>query len=88
MLVNGVDLSSKDEIKVGLLDFIRTCFEQRGEWPPGLDGVQFDMLSAIDSSKLEQPFSKEVAGALSMMNGDKAPGLGGFTMVSNSAGDC
>jgi hypothetical protein len=47
-----------------------------------LDNLEFDILSDFDASSLEEPFEeREVWEVIKGMDGDKAPGLDGFSMA-------
>jgi hypothetical protein len=47
-----------------------------------LDNLEFDILLDFDASSLEEPFEeREVWEVIKGMDGDKAPGLDGFSMA-------
>ena len=49
---------------------------------PALDDVDFFSISMEDASWLDRPFEEEeVFGVINDFNGDKAPGLNGFSMA-------
>ena len=55
---------------------------ETAEWRPRCNGLQVGVLEGENATMLEAPFSEEeVFGALSDLNGDKAPGPDGFTMA-------
>lgn len=60
MQVNGVLLSSEEEVREGIVSFYQHLFRGEDEtWRPGLDGVQFDAISEANMQMLERPFSEE-----------------------------
>ena len=49
---------------------------------PALDDVDFFSISVEDASWLDRPIKEEeVFGVINDFNGDKAPGLNGFSMT-------
>ena len=84
VMVDGVRLSSEAEICAGVADFYRRLFQEEGgpRWRPGVDELDFDVLSEDERVFLERPFSEEeVVAVLKEFKGDKAPGPDGFTMA-------
>ncbi|XP_028070906.1 uncharacterized protein LOC114273346 [Camellia sinensis] len=60
MRVNGVMLSSEEEVTDGILSCYQYLFRDEGlMWHPGLDGVVFDSISKEDEQLLERPFTEE-----------------------------
>ncbi|XP_028076024.1 uncharacterized protein LOC114278181 [Camellia sinensis] len=58
--VNGLEFSSSEEVKASIVGFYEHLFRYvRKEWRPGLDGVSFDVISDIDCTSLERPFTEE-----------------------------
>lgn len=83
MRVDGVELSSSDAVRAGIVGFYEHLFRDEGEvWRPSLDGVSFDVISDTASCRLERTFAEDkVLEALRSMPGDKAPGPDGFTIA-------
>ncbi|XP_028125321.1 uncharacterized protein LOC114322240 [Camellia sinensis] len=80
--VNGVEYSTFEGVKDSIVGYYKHLFRNVGEWwRPGLDWVIFDVISEVDCTSLERPFSEEeVFTALHSMSGDKAPGPDEFTI--------
>ena len=58
-----------------------TLFQEKEAWRPKFDGLPIDSIRAEDRVLIERKFDKdEILQALQSSNGDKAPGLDGFTM--------
>ncbi|GMQ11799.1 hypothetical protein CsSME_00054287 [Camellia sinensis var. sinensis] len=66
--VDVVELTEEEEVRAGIVGFYEHLFRRQEEgWRPGVDGVEFGVIS--DSDVLGQPFSKEkVVGALKGMS--------------------
>ena len=80
--VNGVSLSSIDEIKEGVYRAYQSLLSESGDWRPSINGLNFKELGEGLASSLEVMFSKEeIFAALSSCYSDKAPGPDGFTMA-------
>ncbi|RVW83895.1 hypothetical protein CK203_042030 [Vitis vinifera] len=69
------------DIKDGVVQAFHSLLSETDEWRPRCNGLQVGVLEGEATALLEAPFSEEeVFGALSDLNGDKAPGPDGFTM--------
>lgn len=81
--VNGVVLSSTDEITGAIVDFCEYLFRpDGGVWRPTLDGIPFDVIPEADCPLLERAFTdEEVFEALRSMPRDKGPGPDGFSIA-------
>jgi hypothetical protein len=79
--INGVLSDDPTEVKDHVVQFYQSLYSDRNTWRPKMDNQ--DILS-IDEEKnwLERDFEeKEVWGVVKGMEGDKAPGIDGFTMA-------
>ena len=76
----GVWLTEEAEIKQGIIKAFQLQFTDLRSWHPSILGIQFATLERSEAAKLEGIFTEEeVLVALKELNGDKAPGLDGFT---------
>ena len=80
--INGMWVSEENDIKEGVVQAFHSLLSETVEWRPRCNGLQVGVLEGETATMLEAPFSEEeVFGALSDLNGDKAPGPDGFTMA-------
>ncbi|RVW48943.1 Transposon TX1 uncharacterized 149 kDa protein [Vitis vinifera] len=80
--INGAWVSEDRDIKEGVVQAFHSLLSETDEWRPRCNGLQVGVLEGEAAALLEAPFSEEeVFGALSDLNGDKAPGPDGFTMA-------
>ena len=80
--INGMWVSEENDIKEGVVQASHSLLSETVEWRPRCNGLQVGVLEGETATMLEAPFSEEeVFGALSDLNGDKAPGPDGFTMA-------
>ena len=78
--INGVWNNEKEEFRQGIMNAYKTLLSDPEEWRASPDGLDFSRLAKSDTAKMEVPFSEEeVSATLKHLNGDKAPGLDGFT---------
>ena len=65
-----------------MVQFYQELYTEIDTWHPTMDGLDFACIGKDDRLSLEREFSKEdVTQVLAEMEGDKAPGLDGFTMA-------
>ena len=65
-----------------MVQFYQELYTEIDMWRPTMDGLDFACIGEDDRLSLEREFSKEeVTQVLAEMEGDKAPGLDGFTMA-------
>jgi hypothetical protein len=82
LVVNGIPTSDPTIVSNHVVNFYDSLFTEPLSWRPRLDNLEFDMLSSYEASSLEEPFQeREVWEVIKGMNGDKAPGLDGFSMA-------
>ena len=80
--INGLWVTEERDIKDGVVQAFHSLLSVIDEWRPRCNGLQVGVLEGEAATLLEAPFSEEeVFGALSDLNGDKAPGPDGFTMA-------
>ena len=74
-------LNGKEEVNFGIVKAFKELLGDPGGWKASPEGLNFSRLNDLEASSLEVPFTEEVHVALADMNGDKAPGLDGFTVA-------
>ena len=80
--VSGVWLSEEQEVRTGIVEVFQQLLTEDSEWKADIGGLFLDQISQQEADTLELPFiEEEVHSALMDMNGDKAPGPDGFTVV-------
>ena len=80
--INGSWVTEERDIKNGVVQVFHSFLSKIEEWRPRCNGLQVGLREGEDAAMLEAPFSEEeVFGALSYLNGDKAPSPNGFSMA-------
>ena len=80
--IDGMLSSNQDEIRDHIASFYEHLYVETEYGRPLLDGMQFSVISDEDAVWLERPFDEEeIAGVVQGFNGDKAPGLDGFSLA-------
>ncbi|RVW45049.1 rRNA-processing protein UTP23-like [Vitis vinifera] len=74
--VNGTWLSEDQDIQRGVVRAFQNLLSDPGGWRPCLNNLEFDSIGVEEAVRLEEMFS-----ALSVLNGDKAPGPDGFSFA-------
>ena len=78
--ISGVWLSEEHTVRTGIVNAFHRLLTEDSEWKADIGGVNLNQISQQEADILELPFmEEEVHSALRDMNGDKAPGLDGFT---------
>ena len=78
--IEGVWVEGEEKVRDGIASSFRGFLSDLGDWRPSLEGLNFYSLNEMEARGLEEVFSEaEVLFALMELNGDKAPGLDGFT---------
>ena len=88
--VNGEWLVEEQEVREGVVNSFQQMFSKDMDWKTDIGRIQMDHISRQEAESLEIPFTEnEIYSALMEMNGDKALGPNGFTVVFwQSAWDC
>ena len=80
--ISGVWLSEEQEVREGVANAYQQLLSKNSEWKADIGRLQLEQINQQEAGNLELPFSEvEVHSALMDMNGDKAPGLDGFTVA-------
>ena len=80
--INGEWPSEEQEIREGIANVFHQLLSEDTGWKADIGSLQFDQISQQEAENLERFFTKdEIHAALMEMNGDKTPGLDGFTMA-------
>jgi hypothetical protein len=80
--IDGSETSNKKVINNTITQYYKNLFTETTLWRPKLDGLEFPSLDAGEANWLERPFQEEeVHQPFLNMDGDKAPGLDGFTVA-------
>ena len=75
--VDGVIYEEEAEVAAQVVQFYKNLYQQFEEWRPFVEGLEFDQIG-----ELERSFEKdEILSVVRDMEGDKAPGLDGFSMA-------
>ena len=78
--VDGVLYEDEEEVRSKVVNFYQRLYIESDTWRPSMDGLEFASIEKDERLELERDFSKkEVVKVLFEMEGDKAPGLDGFT---------
>ena len=65
-----------------IVNSFQQMFSEDMDWKTNIGRIQMDHISRQEAESLEIPFTEnEIYSALMEMNGDKAPGLDGFTVA-------
>jgi hypothetical protein len=80
--VAGVVYEEDSAVREKLVHFYKSLYQKHEPWRPTVNGLDFDVISSEVRGMLERIFTiEEVLQVVSDLQGDKAPGLDGFTMV-------
>ena len=80
--VDGVVFEEEFEIREQVVHFYESLYQELETWRPTVDGLEFDVITANERALLERWFDKdEVLQVVKDLQGDKALGPDGFTMV-------
>ena len=65
-----------------VVQFYKNLYKETEEWRPFVEGLEFDQIEGIERDWLERRFEREeIQWVVKELEGDKAPGLDGFTMA-------
>ncbi|CAK8536638.1 unnamed protein product [Lathyrus sativus] len=71
-----------DLVKVVASNHFKNTFTDQGGTRPSLDGIDFNCLSEVESTKLEEVFSREkIKEVIWECDGDKSPGPDGYNIT-------
>ena len=80
--INGEWFSGEQEIREGVSNAFKLLLTENLEWRANINGLLFEALDPTEARSLEAPFGEEeIFCALKEMNGGKASGLDGFSLV-------
>jgi len=80
--INGALSSDPLEIKEHIVNYYDSLYTEQSSWRPRVDEISFSSIDADECLWLERGFEEhEVWEVVREMNGDKAPGLDGFSMA-------
>ena len=80
--INGVLSDDPTEVKDHVVQFYQSLYSERNTWRPKMDNQDFLSIDEEEKNWSERDFEeKEVWEVVKGMEGDKAPGPGGFTMA-------
>jgi hypothetical protein len=80
--INGILSHNPVEIKDHVVQFYQRLYSERSTWRPKIDNQVFSSIDEDEKNWLERDFEEEeVWEVVKGMEGDKAPGLDGFTMA-------
>ena len=78
--INGVWFMEGHNLQQGIVSAFKTLLTDPVDWKANLEGLSFSKLEDREAAGLELPFTrKAIFYALHELNGEKAPGLDGYT---------
>ena len=81
-MVKGELTPNSSSIAACIFLFYKQLYSKNEGQRPVLDEVEFSRISEEDATQLDRPFEEEEAyGVIKDCNGDKSPGLDGFSMA-------
>ena len=80
--VDGVIYEEESEMAAQIVQFYKNLYQETEEWRHFVEGLEFDQIDGLERGWLERRFEKEeILLAVKELEGDKAPGLDGFSMA-------
>ena len=80
--VDGVIYEEDSEVADQVVQFYKKLYTKTEEWRPFVEGLGFDQIEGLEREWLERSFEKEeILRVVKELEGDKAPGLNGFSMA-------
>jgi hypothetical protein len=80
--INGAMSTDPVEIKEHIVNHYDTLYTEQSSWRRRVDGISFSSIDSDECLWLKRVFEEqEVLEVVREMNGDKAPGLDGFSMA-------
>ena len=72
----------ESEVTNQVVQFYKNLYKETKGWRPFVEGLEFDYIRDMERVWLERKFEREeILQVVSELEGDKAPGPDGFTMV-------
>nr|CAN69965.1 hypothetical protein VITISV_039410 [Vitis vinifera] len=80
--INGVRFTEEQDMREGIANAYQQLLSENSNWKADIGGLLLKQSSPSEADGIELPFFEtEIYAALMGMNGDKAPGLDGFTVA-------
>jgi hypothetical protein len=82
LMIEGNLSNNQVEISEHIVKYYQKLFEEQCQWRLRVDGLVFDQILDIEAGWLEREFEEEeVRKVVMALEGDKAPGLDGFSIL-------
>ena len=80
--MDGVISEEGVEMTTQVIQFYKTLFQETKNRRPFVEGLEFDQIGGMERVWMEIMFEKEeILSVIKKLEGDKAPGLDGFSMA-------
>ena len=80
--VDGVIYEEGAKVANQVVQFYKSLYQESEEWRPFVEGLDFDQIGELERGWMERRFDKDkIISVVRDMEGDKAPGLDGFSMA-------
>ena len=80
--VDGMVLEEESEVTNQVVQFYKNLYKKSEGWRLFVEGLEFDRIRDIERVWLERKFEREeILQVVSELEGDRAPGMDGFTMA-------
>ena len=80
--MDGVVFEEESEVTNQVVQFYKNLYKETEGWRPLVGGLEFDCIRDMERVWLERNFEREeILQVVNDLEGDKAPGLDGFTMA-------
>ena len=82
LIIYGVVFEEESEVTNQVVQFYKNLYKETEGWRLFVEGLEFDRIGGMEKVWLERKFEREeILQVISDLEGDKAPGLDGFTMA-------